>query len=63
MTSPETESDPPVPWYRPVLRIIERFNTRDNIILGSGKLVLNLDDILLRPFFARPSTLDGITVP
>ena len=38
MTSPETESDPPVPWYRPVLRIIERFNTRDNIILGSGKL-------------------------
>ena len=39
MTSPETESDPPVPWYRPVLRIIERFNTRDNIILGSGKLI------------------------
>ena len=39
MTSPETESDPPVPWYRPVLRIIERFNTRDNIILGSGKFM------------------------
>ena len=39
MTSPETESDPPVPWYRPVLRIIERFNTRDNIILGSGKFL------------------------
>jgi len=34
-----SESDPPVPWYRPVLRIIERFNTRDNIILGSGKLI------------------------
>ena len=46
MTSPETESDPPVPWYRPVLRIIERFNTRDNIILGSGKFLRQKTQIM-----------------
>ena len=49
MTSTDTEQ--PVPWYRPVLKMADKvqttFSDPNYIILGSGELKLELDLNLL----------------